>query len=161
LRNTATGCEASLEFIGDPPFQSITPLPARWTSTPAPQTRSDVVGWIFARNMAPLSYVIDIQPGRAGQLIAVALRYADMPSAFAFNAESYDYSDKDRPLCLPEYALGGKNYAVKINVSAGSIETTRVFRLVNGDTLDDFRLEEFTPEEERRHLQIFDARGAA
>jgi hypothetical protein len=120
-----------------------------------------VVGWIFARNLVPLSYVIDIQPGLAGQLITVALRYDDVPSAFAFNAESYDYSDKDRPWCLPDYELPASEYAVKINVAAGSIETARVFRLRNGDTLNDFRLEQFTPEEEKRQLQTFDVRGSA
>jgi len=161
LRNTATGCEASLEFLGDPPIQHTKPLPARWTSTPAPQTWNDVVGWIFARNMVPLSQVTDIQPSYAGQLITVALRYEDMPSAFAFNADSYNTTDRDRHQCRPEYELRGLEYAVKVNVAAGSIETTRVFRLVNGETLDDFRLEEFTPEEEKRQLDTFDARGAA
>jgi hypothetical protein len=109
--------------------------------------------------MVPLSQILDVQPSRAGQQIDIAVRFDGESSAYAFNAESYRVQDTKRPWCLPEFELAGRDYALKINLCAGSIETTRVLRLVSGNTLHDFRLEEFDASDEERWRQRFDARG--
>jgi hypothetical protein len=70
--------------------------------------------------------------------------------------------DTNQPLRKPigrVLLLPASEYAVKINVAAGIVDTTRMFRLRNGDTFDDFRLVEFTPEEEKRQLRVLDARA--
>jgi hypothetical protein len=132
LRETATGCKASLTFeelgMGRRPAQHI---PARWSSLPEPTDPRQF----------PASYRFDLTPDTDGEPIGVAIKHEGLKSAWAFSANSY-LGGGPRPFCYPGYELPGQEYRLTVNVAAGGVEAAADFRLRNyGTTRKEFTLE--------------------
>lgn len=144
LRNTATGCKASLSFeeLGTSK-RPVQDAPARWAGTPEPLSFVPAgagVGQIFDITKLPQSYRFDLSPDKTGEAITIAVKHAGDKSAFAFNGESYG-PGVSKPFCLPEFELTGDEYRLTVRVAAGGLEDAADFRLRNyGDRIDDFAL---------------------
>ncbi len=141
MRNTATGCTAYVTFedlkTGERPTLNE---PAKWAGTPELLSlvpSGDGMAWIPDQTKVALSYVIDVPPGEAGQALALALKYGDEQSAYAYNARSYEGPE----LRFSPFELTGDEYQVTVRVEAGGIERSERFRMRNyGTSLDDFKV---------------------
>lgn len=150
LRNTATGCRASLSFeelgTGKRPVQHA---PARWAATAEPLSIFPSAGGtassIFDITKLPQSYRFDLSPDEGGEAITVALKHEGQSSAFAFNGESYLAGAAAARYALPKFELPGDEYRLTVRVAAGGLHAERDFRLRNyGSKMDDFVLEPWT-----------------
>jgi hypothetical protein len=146
LRNTATGCRASLSFAevgtGRRPVQHE---PARWAATPEPLSLFPSTGGtaaIFDITKLPQSYRLDLSPGEAGEAVTVAVKHEGHESAFAFNADSYQAEGTAPRHCVAKFELPGDEYRLTVRVEAGGLHASADFRMRNyGGHVADFRIE--------------------
>jgi hypothetical protein len=132
LRNTATGCIASLTYselsaTAPPPLL----VPARWSARPEPDDNP---------RMLEQAFHLDLEPSDQGAVIPVAMKYAKDPEAYAVSRASYEpdaYNNGQRATGL---ALRGRDYKLTVAVEAGGLKRNADFRLYNHGGHDGFRL---------------------
>jgi hypothetical protein len=134
LRNVATGCSAHIRFISRSDSSTVE-LPGRWSANPEPLmlmasigTSGAVSGATYVASLEAMSFdptkvpqtrVIDVSPGEAGQLVAIALKTQGQAEAYGFASESYGFSD----LQNPNWRLPHTEYVVEVVAEAGGLRS--------------------------------------
>jgi hypothetical protein len=141
-RNSAQGCEVTLEFRRQgQKALAIPEVAARWSGHPEPIKSEPViktskssgggaveVGFLlqYDPTMVPATLRFDVPAGEGGQEVAVAV-LRDDGTAHAWGAESYAFPAWKNP----NWALERQVYEVTVKVRASGIATSRRFVLDN------------------------------
>jgi len=110
---TVTNCRASIEFLKGG-VSMLGPIDARWSGVSEPKDPSEY----------PLSYRWDL--AATGQPEQIAIARTDGHVAHAFSAESYSYTNWQKP----DWLLDPGEYDVVIRLAATEVETHETFRLI-------------------------------
>lgn len=146
LRNTATGCTASLSYESLPigsgehrPWGAA----ARWSAKAEPWTPLVVNGRIerlYDDTKLNNCFHMDLEPSDRGEVVIAAIKHADDKAAYALSTDSYG-PDSDGELRAPSLVLPGPEYKLTVVVEAGGRKCPGDFRVRNGDGHDGFYIE--------------------
>jgi len=149
-RSPAVQCRGTIGFYhldGEPVHSSE--MSGRWTASPEPYREV----WIgdqgrFRPVKVPsldrLITEVDILPGRTKRL-DIAARYDQDKECYGWNNEVYTTGWRNKRWTLPE-----GRHIVKVTMTATNTERTRLFRLINDVSIDDFPLVDALKEDYRR-----------
>lgn len=150
LREPALQCHGWISFHyldGQRVFDRT--MPIRWAGSPEPTTTAFIVeaGDSRVRVIDPtritLESRIDVQPDES-ELLDVAAKFDHEEECYGWSNESY-FSD---PVWRnPRWALPNERYLVKVQVQTAGQSVTKLFRLVNTQQQEDFRLELAHPDD--------------
>ena len=145
LRNTATGCIASVSFkelgSGKRPVEDAA---ARWAAKPEPVTMqidgSGSVFWVPDITKLGEAFRLDLSPSQNGETVVVALKHEGDAPAYAVSEISHREAPADRR--AEKLKLPGDEYRVTIRVEAGGVYSEADFRMRNRDsTLNGFSIQ--------------------
>lgn len=146
LRNTATGCVASLNYeappIGDGEHRPWA-VPARWSAKAEPWTPVDMHGVIervYDDTKLANCFHMDLEPSESGEVIIAAIKHANESVAYALSTASYGPTS-DGELRAADLALSGKEYKLTVAVEAGGLKCNADFRVNNGAGHEEFFIE--------------------
>jgi hypothetical protein len=141
-RSPASSCRATIEFLSEDGADVFTrPMAARWSASPQPvplQFRlGDAVAQILDVNRLNMTSVIDVPPGES-ESMGVVGRFDDDSDCFGWSNESY-FSNP--PWRNPDWKLPIGRKLVRVTVRASGEKCSACFTLINGDNIEELRLD--------------------
>jgi hypothetical protein len=129
LRNVATGCTVRVKFISRSD-RTGAEFNGRWSGHPEPYTFTTIhnttgtVGLtvnalIVDPTKIPQTRVMDVSPGKEGQVVGIAIKTEGHDEAYGFGPESYLYETSH--LQNPEWELPHELYEVEVVAEAGGL----------------------------------------
>lgn len=141
-RNTAMQCHGTIEFYhldGQNVFGR--PMPIRWSSSIEPVPMAISVGNQDVKIFDPQSFTVesrvDVFPGEKERL-DVAVKFDNDSECYGWNNESYS---SDPVWRNKRWKLQNQRYFVKITIVSSGEKVTKIFRLINDVSRQDFRIE--------------------
>ena len=141
-RNAALQCRGFITFHhldGQNVFGRA--MPVRWSYTPEPIPIVGIIDnkqiYIFDPAKLTLESRVDVYPGES-QRLDVGARFNNEDECYGWNNENYISVPQWRN---PSWKLSHKRYLIKVTVVSSGDKCTKIFRLINDVSQNDFRIE--------------------
>jgi hypothetical protein len=149
LRNTATGCVASLSYEALPIPGEHRPwgVPARWSAKAEPWTLvpiNDKIKRVHDDTKLENCFHMDLEPSDHGEVVIAAIKHANDKAAYALSKGSYGKTS-DGELRSRDLILRAEQYKLTVIAEAGGLRCSGDFLLHNAEGLEGFYVEPYAP----------------